>query len=47
MNSNLLDQLDFCLGGLNFFRLEDHGFALFSVIDGGEYYNKDSVLRVN
>jgi len=47
MNSNLLDQLDFCLGGLNFLRLEAHAFALFSVIDGGNYYNKYSALRVN
>ena len=47
MNSNLLDQLDFCLGGLNLLGLEDHGFALSRVIEDGVYYNKYSQLCVN
>ena len=47
MNSNLLDQLDFCLGGLNLLWLEYHGFALFHVIDDDGYYNKYRVLLAN
>jgi len=42
----LLDQLDFCLDGLNVLGLEDHDFAPFSVIDNDDYYNKYSALRV-